>query len=62
MDPRNRESFLRMIMERARRDPSVSYICITPGQIPPIIEDAAVLVVQNNYGISTVGVVTKGAG
>jgi len=62
MDPRNREAFLRMIMERARRDPSVSYICITPGQIPPIIEDAAVLVVQNNYGISTVGVVTKGAG
>ncbi|TLN23550.1 hypothetical protein FDZ71_02730, partial [bacterium] len=62
MDPRNRESFLRMIMERARRDPSVSYICITPGQIPPVIEDAAVLVVQNNYGISTVGVVTKGAG
>jgi len=62
MDPRNREAFLRMIIERARRDPSVSYICITPGQIPPVIEDASVLVVQNNYGISTVGVVTKDAG
>ena len=62
MDPRNREAFLRMIVERAKRDPSVSYICITPGQIPPVIEDASVLVVQNNYGISTVGIVTKGAG
>jgi len=61
MDPRNREAFLRMIMERAKRDPSVTYICITPGQIPPIIENASVLVVQNNYGVSTVGVVTKDA-
>lgn len=61
MDPRNRESFLRMIMERAKRDPTVTYICITPGQIPPIIENASVLVVQNNYGVSTIGVVTKDA-
>jgi chromosome segregation ATPase len=61
MDPRNREAFLRMIMERAKRDPTVTYICITPGQIPPIIENASVLVVQNNYGVSTIGVVTKDA-
>jgi chromosome segregation ATPase len=61
MDPRNREAFLRMIVEMSKRNPGLTYICITPGQIPPIIEESSVLVVQNNYGISTVGVVTKGA-
>jgi hypothetical protein len=50
-----------MIVEMSKRNPGLTYICITPGQIPPIIEESSVLVVQNNYGISTVGVVTKGA-
>jgi chromosome segregation ATPase len=61
MDPGNREAFMRMIMEHAERDPGVTYVCITPGQIPPIIGGASVLIVQNNYGVSTIGVVTKDA-
>ncbi|MGQ9514315.1 MAG: AAA family ATPase [Thermoproteota archaeon] len=61
MDPRNREAFLRMIVEISKRNPDITYICITPGQIPPIIEGSSVLIVQNNYGVSTVGVVVKDA-
>ncbi len=57
MDPKNRETFFKLLEHEAIQNPEISYLVITPGQVPEIVKSAIGVVVQKVSGESVINVV-----
>lgn len=57
MDPKNRETFFRLVEQEANGNPQVSYLVVTPGQVPKSLSKAVGIVVQKVSGTSVINVV-----
>jgi len=57
MDPRNRETFFKLVEQEADNNPEASYLVVTPGQVPKTITKAVGIVVQKVSGTSVINIV-----
>jgi chromosome segregation ATPase len=57
MDPRNRETFFKLVEQEANSNPEASYLVVTPGQVPKTITKAVGIVVQKVSGASVINIV-----
>jgi len=57
MDPRNRETFFKLVEQEANNNPEASYLVVTPGQVPKSITRAVGIVVQKVSGTSVINIV-----
>jgi len=57
MDPRNRETFFKLVEQEANNNPEASYLVVTPGQVPKTITKAVGIVVQKVSGTSVINIV-----
>jgi len=57
MDPRNRETFFKLVEQEANNNPEASYLVVTPGQVPKSITKAVGIVVQKVSGTSVINIV-----
>ena len=57
MDPRNRETFFKLVEQEANSNPEASYLVVTPGQVPKTITRAVGIVVQKVSGTSVINIV-----
>jgi chromosome segregation protein len=57
MDPRNRETFFKLVEQEANSNPEASYLVVTPGQVPKTITKAVGIVVQKVSGTSVISIV-----
>lgn len=57
MDPKNRETFFKLLEHEAMQNPEILYLVITPGQVPVVVKSAIGIVVQKVSGESVINVV-----